>query len=133
MTKDSNFKNFIVNFAKILCLLVLCVVFSFIFVFPLCKWCELSPKSYSLAILILALSFIIFSYVKSIVKKGIFNFAKVFVPIFELIVLISLSLVLIVNFKIIWGLLIFLAAWILFAMIITIFNKRAKLNKKNEN
>lgn len=132
MSKDSNFKNFIVNFAKILCLLAICVIFAFIFVFPLCKWCQISPKSYSAVILCLVLGFIIFRCVKSIIKRGIFNFSKIFVPTFELIALIFLSLLLIVNFQILWGLLVFLAAWILFAIIITIFNKKSKVNGKNE-
>lgn len=133
MSKDSNFKNFIVNFAKILCLLAICVIFAFIFVFPLCKWCEFSPKSYSLTILILVLGFIVFFCVKSVLKKGVFNFLRIFVPIFELLALISLSLVLIVKFKIIWGILVFIASWILFAIIITIFSKKSKVKSKNEN
>lgn len=132
MSKDNSFKNFLANFAKILCLLAICVAFAFIFVFPLCKWCQISPKSYSLVILGLVLGFIIFRCVKSIIKRGIFNFSKIFVPAFELIVLIFLSLILIVNFQILWGLLVFLAAWILFAIIITIFNKKSKVNGKNE-
>lgn len=132
MSKNSNLKNFIVNFTKILCLLAVCVIFAFIFVFPLCKWCQISPKSYSVVILCLVLGFIIFRCVKSIIKRGIFNFSKIFVPTFELIALIFLSLLLIVNFQILWGLLVFLAAWILFAIIITIFNKKSKVNEKNE-
>ncbi len=122
MKYQGKLKNSFLNFCRIFILAFLCVAFSFVLVFPLCKWAQKSPKSYTMAILILICAGIIFFCIKSIVKKGIFSFLKIFVPAAVFLACLLVSFIFLKNLNIALALIFFVAAWILLFVSIKLFN-----------
>ena len=63
------YKKLFSTIGKIILLTAVCLATGFCIVFPLWKWATSSPKSYTLAILIIALAFFFFLIIKKLLSS----------------------------------------------------------------
>ncbi len=61
-------KHTVFSALKVLFLVALCVLVGIAIVFPLWEWATSSPKTYSMAILLFSVAFLIYKTVKSCIK-----------------------------------------------------------------
>lgn len=126
MKHKSDFFNF---FFQILILTAICIIFSFLIVFPTWAFTSYFPKVYSLVLIFAFLCFLIFKLVKSAKIKGISKTLKPIVVFLIIFLGIFLFVQQVLNQNRILGFLFLILSIISSVFISKIFNKFIRNNE----
>lgn len=117
---------------KILFLFIICLVLGLGIVFPLWKWADSSPKSYTWAILCVLLAGIIFLFIRSFKKKGGFNFTFGILKLITILGGLTLCVYFVLKSNRIMSLVVFVMMFVLYGILVAIKSRiKEKTNSKN--
>lgn len=114
---------------KIVFLAAICLGLSFIVVYPLWKWALSSPTSYTGAILVLALIFIVYATVKAIKKNGVMKFLHALSKILVILGGLTGCILFVLNGRRLIALAVLVATFIIYGVLAFGFRS----DKMNEN